>query len=998
MNKQIITSKTNWLVKLAPPLLWFLIILLPAISAKIIFSSALSMEKQLYSSRMSQKLHVELQKYDTALRPDQFLNSDSKMRKYESMLHNWLRGDDIKQQYRADKISVQLPDFSGPHEKVLQQLDQLSKRQIGTNPAALFILAENQDDCFWRLKTPMTLPAAADEFRQALASAWQIMEKRRSYGLNKVPVELQSFVDAPLLNKAVGTFLPIDVTFASSSETYSYLISDKIYFMIWVVPDFITGSGNRYIVAGFRQSDLSPHFMLMQTTESFTSPDFIHQFGLTQTNILPAYEENEDYMALTGELPGVLARLSKNIVMPAEKRPAIRVKCRRESAETILKKQIVNFVLSFILGASILLLSAVQLGRISSAKSLYRLVMAGFLIGITLPLSATVWLGICHMNSKNQLAAEKMLDFMQQQIALFEQKILLQKSRAALFNNIFTRWTGSLPIEKLRNLNQITGYSSNLASPASSPYYNKTLHRRLANYFFIHPDIDEDVVGMTHAQSHVRETLVPIFLSPTRDILFKLGAYNHISAEKSRQIRQKSELVMGLVDEALDRKLLSRLYAEEGTAQFNSMTTGREHIGCYFWKNSQHRKIGALFLQTKRSSWTGNVIRMIKEQKINALFYKDGYEMTLRLYFTNAHRPRTLDPENYSLPTRHSPDMNSLWETAQAMIAVSRAARINNLDSAQPQLLAGQTLADGEAYMLAHAVPLPGSVFSNQQLAFILLSLLAFIISYLLAHGVAWLLLRSIPVFQNSMQEMTEQNYRWRIELNSGDEFDKLAHTFNHLTRQLHEKNQISQLVSRNALDAINSGDDQMLKPGGSRVVASVLFADIRSFTTLTEKHPPEKIVAMLNDYFSLMAEQIESHGGIIDKLIGDAIQAVFYHHECENGAEAAVKAGLAMRAALTEFNQLRAQSQLFTIDNGVGIATGSVICGRVGSEHGKLDATIVGSLVSQAAHLESLSKSGTSSKVFIDHATAAMLGKIWVSEQKQIDARALEVRIAYLL
>ena len=151
-------------------------------------------------------------------------------------------------------------------------------------------------------------------------------------------------------------------------------------------------------------------------------------------------------------------------------------------------------------------------------------------------------------------------------------------------------------------------------------------------------------------------------------------------------------------------------------------------------------------------------------------------------------------------------------------------------------------------------------------------------------------------------------------------------------------------------------------------------------------------IVNMLNDYFSLMAEQIESQGGIIDKLIGDAIQAVFYHHECENGAEAAVKAGLAMRDALSAFNHQREKDRSFTIDNGVGICTGSVICGRVGSEHGKLDATIVGSLVNQAAHLESLSKFGSSSRVFIDLATADMLGAKYAFEQRQIDAEALEV------
>ena len=145
----------------------------------------------------------------------------------------------------------------------------------------------------------------------------------------------------------------------------------------------------------------------------------------------------------------------------------------------------------------------------------------------------------------------------------------------------------------------------------------------------------------------------------------------------------------------------------------------------------------------------------------------------------------------------------------------------------------------------------------------------------------------------------------------------------------------------------------------------------------------------MLNDYFSRMADCIESNGGLIDKLIGDAIQAVFYAHENENCAESAVKAGLAMRAALHGFNLDRQQKGLFTIENGVGICTGSVISGRVGSEQGMLDATVIGSLVAQAAQLESRSKSGTASRVMIDAATSIDLPATWQRRQISSDQPA---------
>ncbi|MBU1109119.1 MAG: hypothetical protein KKB51_20750 [Candidatus Riflebacteria bacterium] len=993
MNKQIITSETSWLVRLAPILLWVLVILLPVITTKVIFTSALAMEKQLYRSRMRQKLQVELQKYETALKPEPFFHNDTKMRKYEQILQGWLNNENVEARYRNCEISSQLPDFSEQQDEILKKLDRLSQKQVGTKPALLYIIAENQKDCFWRLKPPLSLPVSDDEFRGALSNAWQIIDKRRRFGLKQIPAELSNFAHTPLLNKTAGSFIPFNMPFASMDELFSYLINDALYYTILVVPDFVTNNGNRYILTAFCKSDLSPHFMLKRSTESFSNSAFTHKFGLTSRKILPVYEENESYMALTGETPKSLTQLSK-FLRPKDQQPAIRVSCNRESTDSIFKKKIVNFALSLIVITSAMLLTAIQLGRVTASASLHRLVMAGFLTGMILPLSASIWLGICHMNSKQQLEAEQMLDFMQQQIALFEQKILLQKFRTVLFNNIFTRWTGSLPIEQLRNFNQITGYSDNLSNIPRKRDFSNALERHLPNYFFIHPDIDKDIIGMPKVGNHARETMMPVFLSPTRDVLFKLGAFNHIASDKRQQLQQRSELTMGLIDEAVDMKLLSRLYAEEGIPLFNTMTTGREDIGCYFWKNKLRSKIGVMFLQSKRGVWNKDIVDLIKDKKIKSLFNRNGYEMTIRLYFTNAHRYRILDPEMYDLPTSYGPNTAKLWETAQAMLSVSQASRINNLDSAQPQLLAGQTIVDGQAYLLAHAVPIPTGIFTNQQVIFTLLSLLAFIISYVLARGVTWLLMRSIPVFQKSILEMTQQNYLWQIKLQSGDEFDKLALTFNKLTRQLHEREQISQLVSRNVLDAINSGDDQMLKPGGSRVTASILFSDIRSFTTLTEKHPPEKIVAMLNDYFSLMAEKIEEHGGIIDKLIGDAIQAVFYHHECENCAESAVKAGLAMREALAEFNQQRQQNGFFTIDNGVGIATGSVICGRVGSEHGKLDATVIGKLVGQSSHLESLSKFGCSSKVFIDKPTAEKLSEKIKFENRKINDTILVIEV----
>ncbi|PKL48701.1 MAG: hypothetical protein CVV42_08645 [Candidatus Riflebacteria bacterium HGW-Riflebacteria-2] len=976
MKRVQISSSQSRLTRFAPLLLYIIAILLPLFAARLIFNSAIKLETDLYRSRMQQKLRVELQRYDTSLQPKSFLSDALKKSSSEKLMREWVAGDDIVAEYHAHPVLAQLPGFFASDTSAIKSCAQLSLRLTGMQPQAIFVFAEKEEDCQWEMNVPFRPPENANELKKELVRAWQTMEKHNSFAGGHVPFPYDRFESFPLFNSEMGLLQPLKISYASIFERYSSQAMDAVYLVNLPVPAAISGKENRYIIAGFCQSSFSPEFMLAQTTRSFSNSVFKHQAILSAEKTLPAFTEENGQMELTGQLPMAFSRLFAGIKLPPGLQPAISISCRAISQEINLKSSLVDLLLKLAAILSFMLPVAIMLGRVSNTITLQKLVRACFLTGMLLPLVASIWLGICHADAKKQLETEQMLDYMQQQLALSEQKILLQQSRSILFQNIFAKRAGSLPAEKLRRLNDVTGYVSTLPKDKNFANVCRYMNRRFYSYFFVHPEIDNDLIGMAAGQGQAAESLRPAFTSPAQEVLFQLGAYNNIAGDRARNLLQRSQLTMGLIDVAIDHKMLSTIFAEERNAVFNRMSTGKEYVTCCFWKNHAYEKTGIIFMLSSREAWKDDILDLIKEEQLQTVFYKNNYELTLHVYFPNPYRQRVLDKDAHDVPARFAPDKKSLWENAQAMFLVSNTSRINHLDSDNPQLLSGQTVLDGDAYLMAHAVPIPDKELFSDETTYLLLLFLAILSSYYLAGGVAWVLLRSIPAFQASMQEMAKQNYLWSIELNSGDEFDRLAQTFNHLGRQLYERQQISQLVSRNVLDAITSGDDLMLRPGGSRVTASILFADIRSFTTLTEKYPPQDIVTMLNDYFSLMAEQIESRGGIIDKLIGDAIQAVFYHHECENAAEAAVSAGLAMREALAGFNRQRRQNGLFTIDNGVGISTGSVICGRVGSEQGKLDATIVGSLVGQAAQLESLSKSGNSSKVFIDQKTAAMLGE----------------------
>jgi adenylate cyclase len=149
----------------------------------------------------------------------------------------------------------------------------------------------------------------------------------------------------------------------------------------------------------------------------------------------------------------------------------------------------------------------------------------------------------------------------------------------------------------------------------------------------------------------------------------------------------------------------------------------------------------------------------------------------------------------------------------------------------------------------------------------------------------------------------------------------------------------------------------------------TVLFSDIRGFTTLSETTPPEKIVEMLNVHFSHMADIILKHNGTLDKYIGDAIMAFWGAPvPTKDHPEQAVLAAVEMIKALQNVNaELKGRGFDLELKIGVGINTGVVTIGNIGSEK-KLNYTVVGDAVNLASRLESLTKEYNSAVVISEY------------------------------
>lgn len=144
---------------------------------------------------------------------------------------------------------------------------------------------------------------------------------------------------------------------------------------------------------------------------------------------------------------------------------------------------------------------------------------------------------------------------------------------------------------------------------------------------------------------------------------------------------------------------------------------------------------------------------------------------------------------------------------------------------------------------------------------------------------------------------------------------------------------------------------------GGKYVEATALFADIRSFTSISESRTPTEVIELLNTYFILMFDAVGGHGGIVNQIVGDGLMAIFGAPVArENHRERAVLAGVEMVELVELFNQEQALLDKQQIEIGVGIASGQMIAGYTGTMQ-RATYTCVGDTVNLAARLESHTK-----------------------------------------
>ncbi|MEO0297288.1 MAG: adenylate/guanylate cyclase domain-containing protein [candidate division WOR-3 bacterium] len=244
----------------------------------------------------------------------------------------------------------------------------------------------------------------------------------------------------------------------------------------------------------------------------------------------------------------------------------------------------------------------------------------------------------------------------------------------------------------------------------------------------------------------------------------------------------------------------------------------------------------------------------------------------------------------------------------------------------------------------------------------LLITILIFALGFFLTLFITKFITDPIKSLEKGTKEIAKGNYDYRIEKYPKDEIGDLAIAFNEMAKSLKEKEMIKdafrRYVSHQVAEEIFKNPEtyiQSLK--GERRKVAVVFADIRGFTPLAEKLPPEDVVQILNNYLTKMTDVVFKYEGTLDKFIGDCIMSVFGAPISHNDdVFRAVKVAWEIQKYIEKENENKEESEKLRV--GIGISYGEVVVGNIGSKE-RLEYTVIGDSVNLAARLESIAKGG---------------------------------------
>lgn len=223
--------------------------------------------------------------------------------------------------------------------------------------------------------------------------------------------------------------------------------------------------------------------------------------------------------------------------------------------------------------------------------------------------------------------------------------------------------------------------------------------------------------------------------------------------------------------------------------------------------------------------------------------------------------------------------------------------------------------------------------------------IVAALVSLRVARGVS----RPVETLVAATRKVGEGDYTVTVDIPGRDEMAGLGRAFNDMTGGLRKRREIMEkTLSRDVAEELMKG----VELGGERREVSIVFMDIRGFTSATEGVDPAAVVAMLNDMMEELAGAVSRHGGNVNKFLGDGLMAMFgAPRDLPDHAFRAVRAALDMQKAMAAWNERRSGRGLAPLKVGIGINSGTAVGGKVGSRE-RLEYTLIGEEVNLASRV----------------------------------------------
>lgn len=236
------------------------------------------------------------------------------------------------------------------------------------------------------------------------------------------------------------------------------------------------------------------------------------------------------------------------------------------------------------------------------------------------------------------------------------------------------------------------------------------------------------------------------------------------------------------------------------------------------------------------------------------------------------------------------------------------------------------------------------------------LSIFCLVMGFAVVISFGMMIGRSTRAVSEAVEAVHRGDLSATVRVDARDEIGLLGDRVNEMIIGLRERKRIveafNRYVDRTLTRQVLEGGIRM---GGIQLEVSIIFCDIRGYTSLSEGMEPDRIVAMLNRYFTLMAGAVEEEGGTVNKFIGDAILAVFGAPQPRaDHRDRAIRAALAMYRALGEFNAEQREDGQPELKAGIGIHSGLVLAGNIGTAN-KIEYTVIGDAVNVAQRIEEL-------------------------------------------